>query len=138
MRRFHVIAGGRWWPRWPAPRWPARALGRRPAWLPHAVLLLALAATVAATLLVDWPLRNARTIAPTSLRVVDGDTLHVRGGARIRLHGIDAPESAQYCYRPSGEAWPCGRLATDALRDLVFSGGDLRCETKDVDRYDRA
>ena len=29
-------------------------------------------------------------------RVIDGDTIEV-SGSRIRLHGIDAPESAQTC-----------------------------------------
>ena len=35
--------------------------------------------------------------------VTDGDTLKV-GPERIRLHGIDAPESAQSC-RASGKTW---------------------------------
>ncbi|MCO6442030.1 MAG: hypothetical protein J5I81_13340 [Nitrococcus mobilis] len=33
--------------------------------------------------------------------VVDGDTLETHG-ERIRLHGIDAPESAQRCRKPDG------------------------------------
>ena len=33
-------------------------------------------------------------------RVIDGDTLNIRG-ARIRLHGIDAPESRQLCRPPA-------------------------------------
>ena len=35
--------------------------------------------------------------------VADGDTLRI-GSERIRLHGIDAPESAQNC-RAAGETW---------------------------------
>ena len=35
--------------------------------------------------------------------VTDGDTLRI-GSERIRLHGIDAPESAQRC-RAGGETW---------------------------------
>ena len=35
--------------------------------------------------------------------VTDGDTLRI-GPERIRLHGIDAPESAQRC-RAGGETW---------------------------------
>ncbi len=31
-------------------------------------------------------------------RVIDGDTIEV-AGERIRLHGIDAPESGQRCRR---------------------------------------
>ncbi len=29
-------------------------------------------------------------------RIIDGDTIEI-GGARIRLHGIDAPEAGQSC-----------------------------------------
>ena len=31
-------------------------------------------------------------------RVIDGDTIDI-AGERIRLHGIDAPESGQTCHR---------------------------------------
>ena len=40
-------------------------------------------------------------------RMIDGDTLDV-GGVRIRLHGIDAPESEQSC-QAGGKRWSCGR-----------------------------
>ena len=39
-------------------------------------------------------------------RVIDGDTIEV-AGERIRLHGIDAPESRQTCRR-DGTTWLCG------------------------------
>ena len=42
--------------------------------------------------------------------VTDGDTLTV-AQQRIRLWGIDAPESAQQCTARNGQAWPCGRRA---------------------------
>ena len=67
-------------------------------------------------------------------RVVDGDTLHV-DRVRVRLHGIDAPESAQRC-RTSGRLWPCGREATRALARRI-GGRPVACEERDRDRYGR-
>ena len=54
---------------------------------------------------------NSGATLSGSARIVDGDTLEVRG-TRIRLHGIDAPESGQSCragrpelaLRPRGDA----------------------------------
>ncbi len=46
-------------------------------------------------------------------RVIDGDTLEI-AGRRIRLHGIDAPESQQTCWL-GGREWACGREAAFAL-----------------------
>ena len=67
---------------------------------------------------------------------VDGDTLRM-GPDRIRLHGIDAPESAQTCADASGREYACGRAAADALAELI---GDrtVRCAVRDTDRYGRA
>ena len=40
----------------------------------------------------------SRSTAATVERIIDGDTLVVRGGARVRLVQIDAPESGEECY----------------------------------------
>lgn len=69
-------------------------------------------------------------------RVVDGDTLHM-DGVRIRMHGIDAPESNQTCHDPDGREWRCGDGATQALRQQI-GGGSVRCTVRDTDRYGRA
>ena len=67
-------------------------------------------------------------------RVVDGDTLEVRG-ARMRLYGIDAPESKQRC-RKGGRTWSCGREAARALAQAIGSR-TVVCEARDRDRYGR-
>ncbi len=67
-------------------------------------------------------------------RVIDGDTLEV-AGQRIRLHGIDAPESRQLCRR-DGERWWCGKDATSALKAFLGSR-PVSCKERDRDRYRR-
>lgn len=67
-------------------------------------------------------------------RVIDGDTIDV-GGMRIRLWGIDAPESKQMCER-QGAAYACGHEATAHLRALV-AGAAVACEPRVKDRYGR-
>jgi endonuclease YncB( thermonuclease family) len=67
--------------------------------------------------------------------VVDGDTIEIHG-RRIRLHGIDAPESSQLCVRPTGERWRCGQQASVALADRI-ERATVSCQPRDRDRYDR-
>lgn len=67
--------------------------------------------------------------------IADGDTIEV-GGRRVRLHGIDAPESHQMCYR-NGHPWHCGRDATAALERLI-GGRTVTCTELEVDRYGRS
>ncbi len=67
--------------------------------------------------------------------VIDADTMEIHG-ERVRLHGIDAPESSQQCYRLSGEAWRCGRQASLALADHI-GRAIVHCLGTDRDRYGR-
>ena len=67
-------------------------------------------------------------------RVIDGDTIEV-GAVRIRLFGVDAPESAQRCLA-GGRHWPCGEQATRALVRHIDSRS-VACEERDQDRYGR-
>ena len=66
--------------------------------------------------------------------VIDGDTLEIHG-TRIRLHGIDAPESGQLCTAQGG-TFRCGQHAALALADRIGSR-TATCEPKDRDRYNR-
>lgn len=69
------------------------------------------------------------------LRVIDGDTV-VIGETRIRLHGIDAPEKAQFCGSRTAPMWPCGSWITGEVR-ARFDGRNARCAAVDIDKYGR-
>ncbi len=66
--------------------------------------------------------------------VIDGDTIEVHG-QRIRLHGIDAPESRQLCRR-DGKPWQCGKDAANALAEKI-ARRPVTCEDLGRDRYKR-
>jgi endonuclease YncB( thermonuclease family) len=67
--------------------------------------------------------------------VIDGDTIAIHG-IRIRLHGIDAPESAQRCIDASNRPWPCGPRAAFALADRIGQS-TISCRRTDTDRNGR-
>ena len=68
--------------------------------------------------------------------VIDGDTIEIQG-KRIRLHGIDAPESAQQCRGDDGRPYACGRLAANTLANTLANSRPTRCEIRDRDQYGR-
>jgi endonuclease YncB( thermonuclease family) len=67
--------------------------------------------------------------------IVDGDTLIING-IRIRLEGIDAPETDQVCLDAKAARWTCGIEARDRLKARV-AGGELSCVDKGTDPYNR-
>jgi endonuclease YncB( thermonuclease family) len=71
----------------------------------------------------------------SEIRIVDGDTIII-DREKIRLHGIDAPESSQTC-RNGKLVWACGEAATLALRKIL-DGRKPDCETLARDRYGRS
>ena len=66
--------------------------------------------------------------------IIDGDTIHI-GNSKIRLHGIDAPETKQTCTK-DGKKWNCGLESTKFLKDLIRSDY-IQCDTNGRDRYNR-
>jgi endonuclease YncB( thermonuclease family) len=67
--------------------------------------------------------------------VVDGDTLEIHG-ARIRLWGIDAPESSQLCRGGDSLQYRCGAKAANDL-DAFIARRPVNCLPISLDQYGR-
>jgi len=68
--------------------------------------------------------------------VIDGDTIEVQG-QRIRLDGIDAPESRQTCTdKTTGAEVRCGQQAAFWLSDFI-GARPVVCVEGGTDRYKR-
>jgi endonuclease YncB( thermonuclease family) len=67
-------------------------------------------------------------------RIIDGDTIHIKSN-KIRLHGIDAPETKQTC-KIDNEEWYCGKQSTKELKKLI-NKQNVECVINDVDIYNR-
>ncbi len=81
----------------------------------------------------EGPVWHADTLTGRPL-VVDGDTLRL-GRTRLRLDGIDAPETGQTCQGANGP-WRCGAAATKHLW-LLTGGQTVICEKTGTDGYGR-
>lgn len=121
-------------------------------WIVRTLVPVALSAMLAAPLLA----RDAnKVLSPADLqalingkaRVIDGDTIDV-AGTRLRLEGIDAPETGQTCTAREGwlrrvalpsastPTWECGGSATRALIKLI-GGNEVACRPTGTDKYER-
>ena len=81
-------------------------------------------------------------LAQISVRIIDGDTIEA-DGKRMRIFGIDAPETHQNCQDKANLEYQCGLRSKDILRDIVglkeYAGTvqSLDCTGIDKDRYGR-
>jgi endonuclease YncB( thermonuclease family) len=87
-----------------------------------------------ATFVVASTCTNAAELSGRA-RMHDANSLTI-GEARVRLEGIDAPETDQRCLNTAGEPWACGIAARDQVRAYV---GDrvVSCTAGGRDRYKR-
>lgn len=69
-----------------------------------------------------------------AFRVIDGDVLSL-GNLRIRLVGIDAPETAQRCNTAQGDFWECSAQAEDRARGIMRSAERVECFSNEQDSY---
>ncbi len=67
--------------------------------------------------------------------IIDGDTLEIHG-TRIRLLGIDAPESSQLCRGDDGLQYRCGAKAANEL-DAFIARRPVDCLPVSLDQYGR-
>ena len=76
-------------------------------------------------------------------QIIDGDTIKINS-KKIRLHGIDAPESKQMCKKPYltiifftfTKDYPCGKISTQKLQKKI-NNKVITCKILDIDRYKR-
>ena len=76
---------------------------------------------------------NSKTILGKA-KIIDGDTIHIKSN-KIRLHGIDAPETKQTC-KIDNQDWYCGKQSIKELKNLI-NNQKVECNVNDVDRYNR-
>jgi endonuclease YncB( thermonuclease family) len=67
--------------------------------------------------------------------IIDGDTLEIHG-TRIRLWGMDAPESSQLCRGEDSLLYRCGAQAANDL-DAFIAGRPVSCIPISLDQYRR-
>jgi endonuclease YncB( thermonuclease family) len=81
------------------------------------------------------PRQHLQIISRGRPGAIDGDTLEIHG-MRIRLWGIDAPESSQLCRDDDGLRYQCGAKAANEL-DGFIARRPVDCSPVSLDQYGR-
>lgn len=106
---------------------------RQPLW--EALPKAAGAAFIVGVLVVGLLSCTQRSAAQSEIvgvaSIIDGDTIEIHG-TRIRLSGVDAPESGRYC-----ETVNVYQRASQALEHLV-QGRTVSCAVSGLDRFGRS
>ena len=90
----------------------------------------------------DVKSEESKIISGTA-KVIDGDTIKIETN-KIRLFGIDAPESKQLCkktwlsisFLSFNKEYPCGEISTNKLKRKI-NNKFIMCKIKNKDRYNR-
>ena len=90
---------------------------------------------IALTACLAYSLAQAADISGVP-RIVDGDTLTI-GATKVRLEGIDAPETDQICLNANGVRWTCGIDARDRIAAHIGVRA-VSCASNGSDTYKRA
>lgn len=80
------------------------------------------------------PIAKGEAVSGTA-SVIDADTLDIHS-QRIRLAGVDAPESKQKCLDLAGNLYGCGADAANALSEWI-NRNPVTCISEGHDRYNR-
>lgn len=92
-------------------------------------------------ILSDWNNKNKNNFDNSNKvigipRIIDGDTVHINE-TKMRLSGIDAPETDQLCLDAKGQKWACGASAKNEL--MKYAGERIwTCQIIKIDRYGRS
>ncbi|WP_371180105.1 thermonuclease family protein [Bradyrhizobium sp. URHA0013] len=64
---------------------------------------------------------SASAVIKGQASIIDGDTLDIHG-THIRLWGIDAPESSQFCRGEDSLPYRCGAKSANELDKYIAAG----------------
>ena len=72
------------------------------------------------------------------IKIIDGDTI-IFNEKKIRLFGIDAPETNQYCFDKKKSEYSCGLSSTKALVQFIKKNRykSIKCSHYEIDKYGR-